>query len=398
MKQLLLVDPDVETRKQFLSFYEENQAEWNLEVADSAEEALDLCARQSLDLVIVANRLEGPKTGMDLLIRLKELIPGTIRFLLVRPGEEDTLRGLIGAPQQVLVKPLDLKNLSRQVNRAFMLRSVIQDPAIIKLLGKAETLPPLPRIFREVAQMLNDPEVSLLQISNVIAKDIVLSSKVLKLANSALFNSRTPAASITQAVSRLGVRTLSSLVFSQSVGDMFRSGAANERFIEEVNQHSLECASVASNILYTWNADRQLIEKALFCGIAHDLGKLVVAKYVPEKWAQIQHAMEDSNRSDIEWEQEILGISHAEIAAYLLAIWGFPNDQVIAVAFHHEPAKVNDRDFGLLCALHIAENIVPTKLHRQQMSWEYLADCRITPDDIDALQTMVTPAQECTGV
>ncbi|MBN2163973.1 MAG: HDOD domain-containing protein [Pontiellaceae bacterium] len=391
MKRLLLVEPDQTAQEQFLLFHESNRNNWDLEMVATAEEALAKFDEQAFDLVIAANALEGQKTGLDLLQVLKDISPETVRFLLVGSGEQNSLRALVGAPQQVLVKPLELKMLNRQINRAFMLRSVIQDPSILKLLGKAESLPPLPRVFREVAQKLNDRNTSLMEISNVIAEDIILSSKVLKLANSALFNLRTPANSVGQAVSLLGIRTLSSLVFSQSVGDMFKGGAASERFVEDVNQHSLEVASMASNILYTWNAERQLVEKAVFCGIAHDIGKLVLAKYAPEAWERIQIAMAHTDRFDTEIERDIVGISHSEIAAYLLAIWGFPNDQVIAVAFHHEPSKVNEREFGLLGALHLAESLVPTTLHRPRTDWNYLADCRITPDDVAALATMLTP-------
>ena len=390
MKRILFVESSESVRGALKLALRTLDGEWKLDLASTAQDALEQAKLETYDLVIASNKLRDKRNGgLELLNVFRANYPQTIRFLLVGMAGAEESEIFIGSPQQVLTRPLDIKLFTQQVNRAFLLRSVIRDPALFRLLGKADSLPPLPRVFEEITKALNNPNASLQDVANIISKDIVLSSKVLKLANSALFNLRMPASTVAQSVSLLGSRTISSLVFSQGMGEMFKSGVVSEQFVEEVNRHSLECATMISNILSAWNAERRLIEKAFFCGIAHDLGKLVLAEYAPEKWQQIEAAKASDSRCDTEIERDIAGISHAEIAAYLLAIWGFSNEQVLAVAFHHDPSKANDFDFGLLCALHLAENLVQTHLHGSSLDWDYLASCRIRPEDVDELKTML---------
>jgi HD-like signal output (HDOD) protein len=295
---------------------------------------------------------------------------------------------MVGEAQQVLLKPLELNLFIKQVNRAFSLRPVINDPAILSLLGHAESIPPLPRVFQAVSNKLRDPHASMMEVAEIISGDIVLSSKILKLANSALFQLSEPAGNVSHAVALLGSSAVGSLVFSEGLRDVFKGDSETERLAEELNRHSLACATLASNIMYTWNAGRELTDKAVFCGIAHDLGKLAIAKHEPEAWKHIQTEIAKGERSDVEIERAMFGISHCEIAAYLLAVWGFPNDQISAIAFHHEPSKLNDLEFGLLCALHLAENVSRSSLHGQLLDWEYLEAAGISTDDIEALRTL----------
>lgn len=392
MKRILLIESNRNMREALKMGFRSVDCSWNVEFAVTAAEALSINLNHPFDLIVTSSTLVGEMSGLELLAEFKEISPETIRFLIVSESEEGAMRKLIDVPQQVLTRPLDLKKFVQQVERAFALRSVIRNPEILKLLGKAESLPTLPRVFRLISEKISDPNASLCDVAVIIEKDIVLSSKVIKLANSALFNLRIPAGTIAQAVSLLGIRTISSLVFSQGMGEAFKGGDKINYFMEELNRHSLECATMVTHILTTWNADKKLIDKAFFCGIAHDLGKLVLAQYASEEWPQIEAAIEAGDRSDSDIEREMVGISHAEIAAYLLAVWGFPNDQVFAVAFHHNPGKIRSRELGVLCALHLAENLLRTHLHGSDMDWEYLEDCRISHDDVDMLSAMVMAA------
>ncbi len=393
MKRILLVKPSQNMFEALKMGFRSVDDSWDVIFAETAEEALSINAEHPCDLVATSSKLEGEKSGLQLLAELKETSPETIRFLVVNESEEQSMRGgLVDVPQQVLTPPLNLKNFVQQVERAFSLRSVIRNPQILKLLGKADTLPPLPRVFHRISEKLHDRNASLYDIAGIIEEDIVLSSKVLKLANSSLFNLRTPVGTVSQAVSFLGSRTVGSLVFSQGLGETFSCGHEMNSFLEELNRHSLECAAMVTHILTSWNADQKLIDKAFFSGIAHDLGKMVLAKHAPKEWSRIMEALEAGDRSDVEIEREVVGITHPEIAAYLLAVWGFPNEQVIAVAFHHNPGKIRSRDLGMLCALHLAENLLSTHLHGSDLDWNYLEECRISPDDVDMLSAMVMAA------
>jgi HD-like signal output (HDOD) protein/CheY-like chemotaxis protein len=387
VKRLMLVEPDIDVQKMIAGVLGPEERNWALVCTASAEEALALSEAEPFDLVVAAERLP-ERSGSELLASIKKTSPSTIRFLLVDETEKAALRAMVGEAQQVLLKPLELSSFIQQVNRALSLRPVINDPAILALLGHADSIPPLPRIFQAVSNKLKDPNASMIEVAEIISGDIVLSSKILKLANSALFQLSEPAGSVSHAVALLGSCAVGSLVFSEGLSDVFKGDPETERLAEELNRHSLACATLVSNIMYTWNAGRELTDKAVFCGIAHDLGKLVIARFEPETWKRIQAEVAKGERSDVEIERAALGISHCEIAAYLLTVWGFPNDQVSAIAFHHEPSKPNDLEFGLLCALHLAENCSRSSLHGQHLDWKYLEAAGVSSGDVEALRTL----------
>ena len=57
-------------------------------------------------------------------------------------------------------------------------------------------------------------------------------------------------------------------------------------------------------------------------------------------------------------EREIFGVTHAEVGAYLLGLWGIPFPIVEAVAFHHRPNEVPPESRPLVAAIHIASGLV----------------------------------------
>lgn len=383
--RILFIEPDESLWLIISAVLQPETNNWELVFCATAIDALSQDA--SFDVIITAHTLPDGN-GIGLCDVYKEVAPETIRYLMIDKEEANQFRSLISSAQQILVKPLDLKSFKSILKRSFALRSVVHNPEIQKVLGGADTLPPLPRIFQELSNKLSSQSASMAEIAELIAQDVVISSKVLQLANSALFSLRVPASTISHATSLLGSNTISSLVFSQSVADSFKSDHISDVFIEELNTHSIECAGLASEMLESWGATKAIIEKSVFCGIAHDLGKLILAKYAPEKWTDALLEIRHSGRPDVEVEREIIGIGHPELAAYLLAIWGFATDQIMAIAFHHEPSRANETEFGILCALHVAENCCSSNLQNENFDWDYLEACRVTKEEVETLKIM----------
>ncbi len=393
-KRVLFVEPDETQKNLYMAELRSEDNDLQVAFAASAKEAVKQHGQQPFDIVISANNLPDER-GIGLLETIRESHPETIRFLLVDETAKAGMRSMISVAQQILVKPITLEPFMAKVNRALALRDLVQGPANLKTLGDIEALPPLPRIFQEISRMLNNPKAPLLDVAELISQDIVLSSQVLKMANSALFSLRVPAQSVMQAVPLLGSGAVSSLVFSQSMGETFKGSAADEAFFEELNWHAIACATATTRILASWGADQMLVEKSVFCGIAHDLGKLLFARYVPEKWQQVQAELKKGEKTDVELEREIIGLAHPELAAYLLAEWGFPDEQIIAIGFHHEPSRFSETERGLMCALHIAENCCTPPPQKENYDWAYLEKTRVTQDEIDAIKEMLGYENSC---
>ena len=62
---------------------------------------------------------------------------------------------------------------------------------------------------------------------------------------------------------------------------------------------------------------------------------------------------EQDKLSIIDAEKEIIGVTHAEVGAYLLGLWGFSHAIIEALAFHHQPQNSTTREFTVLTAVHV---------------------------------------------
>jgi putative nucleotidyltransferase with HDIG domain len=184
--------------------------------------------------------------------------------------------------------------------------------------------------------------------AHIIARDVAMTANILKLVNSAFFGSRQSITRIDRAVAYLGMDTLGSLVLAHGV---FQSGVSIgiEGFsLEELWRHSLQTALLSKAIALDRGLSAINVEEAFLVGLLHDVGKIVFATRAP--------AVGDSAISNEEAVAQMQS-HHAEVGAYLLGLWGFPNSIVEAVAFHHNPSQTADSSLGLAGIIHIADRL-----------------------------------------
>jgi len=101
----------------------------------------------------------------------------------------------------------------------------------------------------------------------------------------------------------------------------------------------------------------QLVNSAFF-RLLHDAGKLVLLSRASDRFFAALAAAKKTGRLLHEAEREALGVSHAEVGAYLLGLWGLADAVVEAAAFHHAPGNCVFEQFGVLTAVHAADALV----------------------------------------
>jgi len=197
-------------------------------------------------------------------------------------------------------------------------------------------LPPFSPILNRLIASLANEDVSFAKISDLIEKDTALAGNVLRLVNSALYGLRGTVNSIRHAVSLLGIAKLRNATLSMSVARMWSQvktppGWSMARF----NLHSVGVAILAD--LLTQQRDVQYGEGAFAAGLFHDLGLLLVALGLPEEYKQITLLHKQSPKWIIEYEQQVLGLTHLELSAEALAVWNLPEPIQTAVRFAETP-------------------------------------------------------------
>ncbi len=202
------------------------------------------------------------------------------------------------------------------------------------------SVPMLPDQAQRVLQMVGDPEVTIATLASVVSKDPVLATRVLGMANSALYGAMSPLRSVADAVVRLGTRTVRNVVVTVSMQSQFKSpevyGHEGARFME----HAVGTAYVSHLVADKLRAD---VEEAFLCGLLHDIGKLVILKTAH----QYQQKHGATIRSDE--LRAALAQHHAVCGALALGFWNVPEDVREVVQFHHAFEEASDPQAAAIC-------------------------------------------------
>ena len=207
------------------------------------------------------------------------------------------------------------------------------------LLSRINDIPTLPGSVLRVMQMIEDPFCSSSDLAKVIQADPAMAAKVLKLANSSYYGFRQKISNIPQAVTLLGFATLKNTLLSAAVFDMFRiSGTGFD--LPGLWTHSVTTATAAK--LLAKRARYPQSEKAFTAALMHDMGKIILARFIPQGLAEIVHTVQAEQLAMYDAEKKVLGLSHPALGAWVLGRWGLPAPIVEAVEFHHHPTRAQN--------------------------------------------------------
>ena len=159
----------------------------------------------------------------------------------------------------------------------------------------SKELPTLPIIATKLLALTAQEETTLTDIANLIAQDMGLSTKVLRVANSSFYSFPQQISSINQAVSILGINAVRSLVLSFSFLSMGKSQKNSLFDFTQFWEHSLVQAAATKLILeQVANADA---EEAFTCGLLQNIGQLALATTLPQEYNQVLQRIIDSKTS-----------------------------------------------------------------------------------------------------
>ena len=211
---------------------------------------------------------------------------------------------------------------------------------------KVSNLPTLPGIVTRIAEMVDSPETTGRQLGREIAKDQVISAKVLKLVNSGFYGFSEPISTIQHAVTLLGFNTVKSLVLSSTVLDLMKDS------LPGLWEHSLACARTCSIIAGHIELDEQ--EEISTAGLLHDLGKVILRQTMEREFRRIANYVDRADMLFYQAEEKVLGVNHGEMGGWLLEKWALPPNLVEPIVDHHDFRP--NRDYAENTAiLHLAD-------------------------------------------
>ena len=231
----------------------------------------------------------------------------------------------------------------------------IDELKLKQILSKTKDLPTLPDVVAKVMKAVSNPMATANDLNAIISMDQALTSKVLRLANSAYYGFPQEITNMTQAVTILGFNTIRNLALSVSVHKMLFSGNERDLFSHrEFWKHSVATA-VAAKML-AQRAGYKSLENAFTAGLMHDIGKNIFDQFMHEEFME---ALKVSKNEGIPLriaEEKLIGMDHAAMGALLAEKWNLPKELREAIAWHHEP-KGRESSELLISIVHAANEL-----------------------------------------
>ncbi len=210
------------------------------------------------------------------------------------------------------------------------------------IIEKIEHVPSFPPSAGRVIELIQKPDVDLSDVVKVIEFDPLMTSNILRLANSAYYRGVAKIETVRDAVLRLGLDTIFNMVVAigfAPIGNrnVSRYDLTSGSFME----HSVAVAIGAVKLgrLLGLKVPSHLFTSALL----HDIGKIVLGTYAGVDAKEILELARDEGIPFEVAETRILGINHAEVGAMLLKNWNMPPSIVNVVKYHHGETTAEDR-------------------------------------------------------
>lgn len=209
------------------------------------------------------------------------------------------------------------------------------------LLRQVRDLPSLPDMVEKVLKLLESPEIPASEVAKIISYDPGLTTKFLRMVNSAAYGFQRQISSVQHAIMILGFSSVRGIVVSTSIFKLFQD-KSDKSLIKpsEFWRHSIRTGIGARVIAMTRRMAYS--EDAFSAGMLHDLGKMVLSHYFSGTYSKVLEEARQTRtlphgEAFLALEREYLGSDHAELGHHLALKWRLPVTIAAAVRYHHAP-------------------------------------------------------------
>jgi len=391
----------------YVNSYRLQEVERSLEIKIQKEKIHELCKKHGIELLkFYEEPAESRPDYRPELIKLindasKKEFEKVIILKFDRFGHDDTMRTwVMGELKKYKIETISLTESKVQSETATE-ASTMSKAERIRL--KVRDIPSLPEIVTKVMQIVQDPMSSASQLSMVISHDPGLTSRVLRLVNSAYYGFPKQISSIQHAVTILGFTTMRGLVLSSSIFKIFapKGDLIKTLDYKKFWKHSLVAAIASKKInnYLKFNEEDDIFSAA----ILHDIGKIILDQYDHENYIQALHEAENPLFSDkvLEAEEKYCEISHQNMGYMVVYGWNLPESLSDVIRYHHNPfGSLENRKLtsivymgNIFSYIALDLNIMDTNLFDREVL-EYLG---LNEDDLFVINSQIVEEIENVG-
>lgn len=363
-RNILFVDDNPVLLEFYSTVLKSVRDSWEISTATGGEEALQLMADATFDVVVSDLDMPG-MDGVQLIREVRQRSPRTSRIILSGLRDQKRIAESLSETHQFIAKPCEPRVLKATLARIGGLDAYLNDDKLRSVVGRLESLPSFPSLYLEIMQELANDDPSIEKIAGIVVRDPGMTAKMLQIVNSATLGLARKITSPLEAVQYVGMGTVRSLALSAHIFSCFEHTELKGFSMSQLWDHAMKTSLLAQKLLMLERADNALVEDACIAAMLHDVGKLMLANNLPEQFQQAINLAAERQIPFTQAEQEVFGATHAGVGACLLGLWGLPSTIVEAVAFHHTPRMAEAKILGPLTAVHVA-NALEHELHEAE--------------------------------
>ena len=219
------------------------------------------------------------------------------------------------------------------------------------LVASVKTLLTLPEVYLRVKAVVDDADSCLADLVDAVSIDPGITARLLRIANSAYFNTGVAVDNVRQAVNLLGTKAVHNLVLATSLSSSLSQSSSNTLDMKKFWENSVRCAVFARSIAF--ECDEPEHERLFVNGLLSNIGHQVMYMQMPELTSIALDKSISSGVVPAEAESELLGFNYAEVGGELLRAWGMP-DSISEVVRHHVAPEGTDEFYQEASIIQIA--------------------------------------------
>ncbi len=220
-----------------------------------------------------------------------------------------------------------------------------------KIQAQIEMIPPLSNTTSQLMATIGEPQHSLNDIVVIIETDSILTSLVLKTANSAAVGASKEVESVADAVRYLGDTVVAGLAMKSEKSNIYGKDLSGYLAESDSNwAHSLKTAIAARYFARRFSNGTVKESIAYTAGIVHDIGKTLLSSLIStDDMTDLQ------NCEFLDMELKLAGVTHAEAGYMLAKKWQLPSGITEVIRYHHSPSSASDKFKALAYTVHLAD-------------------------------------------
>jgi HD-like signal output (HDOD) protein len=248
------------------------------------------------------------------------------------------------------------------------------DPLVLKMKDgiKAAVLkgdfeiPSLPNIAMEVMKLMNNPNVSLMQIEGLVKQDQAMAARIIKMANSSMYRGAVEITSLQQAMARIGLKNVKDVVVTLGIQSNAFKIPGYEDLLALLWEQSISTALLSQAISASAFGDK---EQAFLTGLLSQIGKPVLIQIAAkieksEKFEAKKEAFTKKTKFDEAnfkvpgLKEEILPLALQEfqttVGSAVASRWNLPDTVLHVIKNQKKPAASPEAAQKLCWTIHLA--------------------------------------------